>query len=135
MTPCVEWTGSCTTQGYGQKWFDGRLWMMHRRVMAEEYGEDAIKGKVVRHKCDNPSCYRLDHLEIGTQADNLRDMHERGRDRWSVHGLPTHCKQGHEYTDENTYVRTGGARQCIECRKAYKREWRAKRRAEGNQPS
>lgn len=131
MTPCVEWTGACTTRGYGQKWFDGRLWMMHRWVMAQVHGEDAIRGKVVRHQCDNPSCYRYDHLLIGTQKENLADMHERGRDRWSTHGLPTHCRSGHEYTDENTYVRANGARQCIECRKAYKREWRAKRRAEG----
>lgn len=36
-------------------------------------------GKVVRHRCDNPKCVRPDHLLVGTQADNLADMRERGR--------------------------------------------------------
>jgi hypothetical protein len=33
----------------------------------------------VRHKCDNRACLRIDHLEIGTQADNIADMDNRGR--------------------------------------------------------
>jgi hypothetical protein len=40
---------------------------------------DEIKGKVVRHMCDNPACVNPLHLEIGTQADNMNDMKLRGR--------------------------------------------------------
>jgi hypothetical protein len=42
------------------------------------------------------------------------------------------CKQGHSYTEENTYVRTDGNRECHRCRKeyqaAYRRNNRDKRR-------
>lgn len=30
--------------------------------------------------------------------------------------LKTHCKQGHEFTSENTCIRTSGARACRTCR-------------------
>jgi hypothetical protein len=49
--------------------------------MAEVYGWEAIKGKVVMHLCDNPPCYRLSHLRIGTQTDNCNDMWAKGRAR------------------------------------------------------
>lgn len=31
------------------------------------------------HRCDNRACYSLDHLFLGTQQDNLRDMTAKGR--------------------------------------------------------
>jgi hypothetical protein len=36
-------------------------------------------GQQVNHHCDNGVCVRLDHLYLGTQAENLRDASERGR--------------------------------------------------------
>lgn len=60
---CWVWTGP-KRNGYGQY----RQQRTHR-----------ISWVVVMHKCDNPACVRPDHLALGTQADNLRDMHEKGR--------------------------------------------------------
>lgn len=40
---------------------------------------DLDEGIVIRHTCDNPLCCNPRHLIPGTQADNVRDMVERGR--------------------------------------------------------
>lgn len=36
-------------------------------------------GLVLRHTCDNPACVNLNHLIIGTHADNVADRVKRGR--------------------------------------------------------
>lgn len=79
-TPCRLWQGAPGGSGYGRIWDKNRQCNehMHRWVWAKAYGP-IPSGMVVRHKCDQPLCYRLDHLEIGTVADNSRDMMERGR--------------------------------------------------------
>lgn len=35
----------------------------------------------------------------------------------------THCKRGHEFTDENTYLCPNGKRNCKECRRIANRRW------------
>lgn len=45
----------------------------------QKYG-NIPKGMLIRHKCDNTWCCNMDHLEIGTPKDNVRDMKERKRD-------------------------------------------------------
>lgn len=48
----------------------------HRKVYYEATGE---LPEVVRHKCDNPRCINVAHLEGGTHVDNMADMYQRGR--------------------------------------------------------
>jgi hypothetical protein len=79
-TPCREWQGArLVNGGYGAIRRGGKVWRVHRWVMAQVHGEQAIQGKVVMHLCDNPPCFRLDHLAIGTQADNMADRNAKGR--------------------------------------------------------
>ena len=75
---CVVWTRRRNAGGYGQIQVDGRAKSAHRVAYELAFGP-IPEGLVVRHKCDNPPCIRLDHLELGTTADNNRDKAERGR--------------------------------------------------------
>jgi len=72
-TPCIEWTAARFSDGYGRVG-DRKV---HREIM--KYAGHDIAGKVVRHRCDNKPCYRFNHLEIGTTADNMADMVRRCR--------------------------------------------------------
>lgn len=53
---------------------------VHRAMyMAVNKCFDLPRNQVIRHKCDNPRCVNIDHLEMGTPKDNMRDCIERGR--------------------------------------------------------
>lgn len=74
---CWEWQGG-KSKGYGRISVNGSPYSTHRIAYAERYGP-IPDGMIVRHKCDNPPCCNPDHLELGTQADNIADMVSRGR--------------------------------------------------------
>lgn len=76
LTECVEWAGYRKPSGHGQRRVNGKTQLVHRIVFEEAYG---YLPEVVRHKCDNPPCINPAHLEGGTQADNVKDMIDRGR--------------------------------------------------------
>lgn len=81
-TPCKIWSGVLDKDGYGvlgKRSGDGsrRKIQAHRWIWEGRYGP-IPKGMVVRHKCDNPPCINLQHLELGTVADNNNDARERG---------------------------------------------------------
>ena len=67
---------------------DGKRMAAHRAIATDGRGLDG--GLVVRHKCDNSRCINPDHLEIGTQADNIRDRDERGRNGTLGENSPLH---------------------------------------------
>jgi hypothetical protein len=77
---CWIWSGSKDPRGYGTLSAESGSSPIKAYRLAYEMRHGPIPdGLVVRHKCDNPSCVNPDHLEVGTQKDNVRDMVERGR--------------------------------------------------------
>ena len=81
---CWVWTGLKNGDGYGSVWFGKRMDGTHRVAWTLTNGP-IPDGMMVLHRCDNPPCCRPDHLFLGTQADNVRDMHAKGRAR-KAHG-------------------------------------------------
>lgn len=75
---CIEWTGSKDRKGYGQLRIGGKLVKAHRYAVERVKGSIPA-GMIVLHKCDNPKCVNVYHLQVGTQTDNVRDMDAKGR--------------------------------------------------------
>lgn len=86
MTPCREWRGPKNRDGYGVKWCRAtkKRYLLHRWVVAQIEGDDAIDGMAVMHLCHNRACFRYDHLQIGTWGENNTQMWEakRGVSNW-----------------------------------------------------
>lgn len=84
---CLVWTGSLNSKGYGMISLVhegyGRSAQVHRVAWIERHGQPPAETPYVLHRCDNPPCFRDEHLWLGTQADNIHDMHAKGRDRYS----------------------------------------------------
>ena len=55
-----------------------QLLAAHRAAWELAYGPIQA-GQVVMHACDNPRCVRLEHLRLGTQAENIHDSVNKGR--------------------------------------------------------
>lgn len=75
---CWLWTGSRYPDGYPRIKVEGEWKRVARLVWQMRHGQIPA-GLVIRHKCDVPICVNPDHLEIGTQKQNMDDRVSRGR--------------------------------------------------------
>ena len=88
----ADWEGTCLVSrvkphlkhGYPRVFYQGKPYLLHRFVWEVKNGRPIPPGKVIRHRCDRTSCINPKHLQLGTQADNVRDMVRRGRQRGAV---------------------------------------------------
>lgn len=77
-TGCLEWTACKNNKGYGMFQIRGRLFLATRVIYFLHYGIDP-RELCVMHSCDNPICVNPLCLLLGTQTDNMQDMHRKGR--------------------------------------------------------
>lgn len=124
---CWEWRGARNELGYGliSAERQGIVGARAHRLMYELTTGDLLEDRVLRHKCDNPSCVNPDHLEPGSQRDNMRDMADRGR-QWTR--TRTECPKGHDLTLPGA---TFNLNACRECDRDRKRRYAQRRRAAG----
>ena len=110
---CIEFHGH-TNHGYGVLKINKKNVRAHRFAWELENGP-IPDGMIICHHCDNPPCCNVKHLFLGTDADNVADKIAKERD---FNRKKTHCPQGHEYTEANTYSYATG-RRCRTCHLAY----------------
>jgi len=88
---CWEWKGFISPKGYGR--FKLGVNMPNAQRVSWMLTHGKIPNKLhVLHSCDNRSCVNPKHLYLGTNADNMRDMAERGR---STKGKIFHWGENH----------------------------------------
>ena len=114
-TACWPWLAACSGRGYGHVWVGGakRQETAHR-VAYELLVGPIPAGLTIDHLCRNRRCVNPAHLEPTTMRENTL----RGVGATARHARQTHCKNGHEFTFENTYIWHGDGyprRDCREC--------------------
>jgi len=110
-TGCWLWEGAPNKDGYGRV----RSVLAHR-LFYERFVGSIPSGHVVCHKCDTPPCVNPDHLFVGLQRDNVRDMDSKGR-RENQNTLKTSCRRGHELSGSNLGKGRSRGRVTRVCRK------------------
>lgn len=126
---CWSWTGF-RYQGYGRlRWAPFKTNKAHR-IVYQLFKGLIPDGLETDHLCLNRSCVNPDHIEPVTRAENIRRSHTTG----NGNGTRTHCRRGHELTDENTYA-WRGKRFCRDCGSLRQKAWvRKKAIAAGRVP-
>lgn len=115
-TCCWNWRGKLFKgTGYGKACYRGKHLGAHRLAAHLWLRHPLTDSRLVLHSCDNRACFNPKHLFVGTHLDNMRDKCSKGR---HANQRKTHCKRGHEFTDDNLSkwtLKNRGTRTCLAC--------------------
>lgn len=121
---CWEWQKYIGLNGYGQISINNKKISVHRLSYKLHFGH-LPDDMHVCHKCDNRKCINPNHLWLGKDLDNLRDMWKKGRGK-NQNMNKDKCKNGHLFNGDNlkitNYKNRTQRRICITCEKEYGRK-------------
>lgn len=106
-TKCWVWTAALRGDGKYPAFSLNRVQVAGHRIAYIHFVGPIPKGLEVDHLCLNKKCVNPRHLEPVTRKVNA--------ERWGA--TKTHCKHGHPFDKENTYINPRGQRECKECRR------------------
>jgi hypothetical protein len=123
-TKCWNWKGNKHYTGYG-RFSIHHVWFFAHRVAYDTLIGKIPDGLVLDHAvCQNRGCVNPFHLEPVSIGENIK----RGFSSWKTR---THCKNGHEWNEENTYnYEKGGYRSCRACGREARARGYARARAD-----
>ena len=116
---CWVWKGPTTIWGYARFWLRRKGVYAHR-LMYTLYRGPIPNGLILHHVCKNPSCVNPNHLTPISNKKNIL----WGNSPSAVNFRKTHCKQGHEFTKNNTYIASDGERGCRKCHANRQKKYR-----------
>lgn len=91
------------------------------RIAYKLYKGPIPKGYEIDHLCRNRICANPDHLEAVPSRVNWL----RGKSIQAIYHKATHCRHGHEYTPENTYIiPCSGKRTCRQCARSSMKQFK-----------
>lgn len=130
QTGCIVWRGAVDKRGYGRLADDTGWADMAHRLAYKLYVGEIPEGLVIHHKCFNTRCVNTEHLEPATHYENII---EKGKSNASyLNSIKTHCKYGHELTEENIYWSKNSygykVRSCKVCHKRRMAEYKDRKR-------
>jgi hypothetical protein len=116
---CWIWKAGRTSKNYGSFCFYTKKPAIGAHVSSYLFHKGEIPdGQIVRHTCNNPPCVNPEHLILGSNSDNMKDMFESDRHGWTNRER-THCRRGHEFSVVGIKIqhRKNGKidRSCKEC--------------------
>ena len=133
---CIYFAGHILSTGYGGLEYPGGT--LAHRAAYEHFVGPIPEGHELDHECHNTSgcvelndaclhrrCVNVDHLAPKPHRDNLLASPNTFA---GINAAKTHCKRGHEFTSENTYLNPRGSRVCRTCRAEGKVRARARLR-------